>query len=128
MESERLARRYFALLGRGETERVLELVHPEVEIVLKSRPGDVLRGREAVAGFVEGATGRYNESHAEVFRPLDDDRIVVEGRIRWTDEEHVLRDDPMIWALEFRDGLLYRSIPAQSVLEAEGLLAVPRDD
>jgi ketosteroid isomerase-like protein len=129
VESERLARRYFALFGRGETERVLELVHPEVEIVLKStRPGEILRGRNSVADFVEEIEGRFYESHGDVFRPLDDDRIVVEGRIRWTDEEHVLRDDPMIWALEFRDGLLYRSVPAQSVLEAEALLAVPRDD
>jgi ketosteroid isomerase-like protein len=129
VESERLARRYFALFGRGETEQVLELIHPDVEIVLKStRPGDVLRGRNAVAAFVDEIEGRFYEAHADVFRPLDDDRIVVEGRIRWTDEEHVLRDDPMIWALEFRDGLLYRSVPAHSVLEAEALLAVPRDD
>jgi hypothetical protein len=35
----------------------------------------------------------------------------------------------MIWALEFRDGLLYRSTPAHSVVEAEALLAAPtRED
>jgi hypothetical protein len=32
----------------------------------------------------------------------------------------------MIWAIEFKDGLLYRSAPAQSVVEAEALLAAPR--
>ena len=57
--------------------------------------------------------------------PIDGERIVVEGRMRWMDEERVLRDDPMIWALEFRDGLLFRSTPAHSVLEAEALLAAP---
>ena len=123
-ESERLARRYFSLFRRGESARVLELVHPEVEIVLKTvRPGEVLRGREQVAEFVDEISGRFNESHPDVFRPLDDERIIVEGRMRWMDEERVLRDDPMIWALEFRDGLLYRSAPAQSVIEAEALLA-----
>ena len=35
-ESERLARRYFALVARGETDEVLELMHPHVEIVLRS--------------------------------------------------------------------------------------------
>ena len=123
-DSERLARRYFSLFRRGESAGVLELLHPDVEIVLKSmRPGDVLRGREQVAEFVDEIGGRFYESHTDVFRPLDDERIVVEGRMRWMDDERVLRDDPMIWALEFRDGLLYRSSPAQSVIEAEALLA-----
>jgi ketosteroid isomerase-like protein len=126
-ESERLARRYFSLFQRGETARVLELVHPDVQIVLKSvRPGEVLRGREAVAEFVDDISGRFYESQPDVFRPIDDERIVVEGRLRWMDEERVLRDDPMIWALEFRDGMLYRSAPAQSVVEAEALLSGSR--
>jgi ketosteroid isomerase-like protein len=123
-DSERLARRYFSLFRRGESAGVLELLHPDVEIVLKSmRPGDVLRGRGQVADFVDEIGGRFYESHTDVFRPLDDERIIVEGRMRWMDDERVLRDDPMIWALEFRDGLLYRSSPAQSVIEAEALLA-----
>ena len=129
-ESERLARRYFALFGRRETDKMLDLVHPDVEIVLKStRPGEVLRGREAVVAFVEEIGGRFYESHPDVFRPIDDDRIVIEGRMRWMDDARILRDDPMIWALEFRDGLLFRSTPAQSVLEAEAILAAPlRED
>jgi ketosteroid isomerase-like protein len=123
-ESERLARRYFALFHRGERERVLELMHPNIELVLKST-GEVLRGRDAVQAFLEEAGRRFQESHPDVFRPVDDARIVVEGRMRWMDDNRVLRDDPMIWALEFRDGMLYRSMPAQSLLEAEALLAAP---
>jgi hypothetical protein len=109
---------------------VLELVHEDVEIVLRSmRPGEVLRGRDAVAGFLKWTSESFFETHPEVFLPIDGERIVVEGRLRWMDEERVLRDDPMIWALEFRDGLLYRSRPAHSVLEAEALLtAPPRED
>jgi hypothetical protein len=126
-DSERLARRYFSLFGRGETTAVLDLVHPGVEIVLKSvRPGEVLRGREQVAEFVEDVSGRFYESHADVFRPLDDEHVIVEGRLRWMDEQRVLRDDPMIWALEFREGLLYRSAHAQSIVEAEALLSGSR--
>jgi ketosteroid isomerase-like protein len=125
VESERLARRYFALFARGETEQLLEMIHPDVEIVLKTvRRGDLIQGREAMRRFVDELGEMFFESQADLFRPLDDSRVVVEGRVRWMDEHRVLRDDPMIWAIEFRDGLLYRSRPAQSVLEAETLLSV----
>ncbi len=128
MESERLARRYFDLFGSDVDEAMLEIVHPEIELVLKTRPGDVLRGRDAVAAFVRAISDRFYEAVAEVYRPVDERRIVVEGRMRWTDEDHVMRDAPMIWALEFRDGLLFRSIPAQTALEAESILSVRRAD
>jgi ketosteroid isomerase-like protein len=124
VESERLARRYFALSRHGAMQEVLDLIHPDVEIVLKStRPGEVLRGRQDVVEFVDEISGKVYESVAEVFRPVDEIRVVVEGRLRWMDDERVLRDDPMVWALEFRDGLLWRSTPAHSVLEAEAIFA-----
>jgi hypothetical protein len=105
-------------------EKLLAMLHPDVEIVLKTSP-DVLRGREQVEAFVENEIASpFNESHPVLYRPLDDERIVVEGRLRSMDDRRVLRDDPMIWALEFRDGLLRRSMPAQTLLEAEALLAV----
>jgi hypothetical protein len=40
--------------------------------------------------------------------------------MRWIEDERVIRDD---WAIEFRDGLLLRFVPARSVLEAETPLA-----
>ena len=126
LESERLARRYFALFGANLTEDMLEIVHPEIELVLKTRPGHVLHGREEVSAFVKGISERFYETMAEVYRPVDASRIVVEGRIRWTDEQHVMRDDPVIWALEFREGMLYRSTPAQTVLEAQSILMAAR--
>ena len=56
--------------------------------------------------------------------PIDDSSIVAEGRIRWMDDEHVMRDEARAWGLEFRDGLLLRSVPARNAVEAEALLAV----
>jgi hypothetical protein len=41
------------------------------------------------------------------------------------DDERVLRDDPRGWALEFRDGLLIRSVPVHTVSEAELILSSP---
>ena len=126
MESERLARRYFAVFARGETDQLLELVHPDVELRLKTvRRGELIEGRDAMKSFIDEIGEMFFESQADVFRPVDDERVVVEGRIRWMDDDRILRDDPMIWALEFRDGLLYRSTPAHSVLEAEMILAAP---
>ena len=107
---------------------MLEIVHPEAELTLMTRPGEVLRGREAVEGFVRAISGRFYEAVAEVYRPVDERRIVVEGRMRWTDETNVMRDAPIIWALEFRDGLLLRSFPAQTALEAESILTARSAD
>ncbi|MGH3135595.1 MAG: nuclear transport factor 2 family protein [Gaiellaceae bacterium] len=127
-ESERLARRFFAAHEQGGPKAGLELFHPEIEMVLKTRyPGDVLRGKDAVAGFIDEIEGSLYELVAEVYRPLDDNRIVVEGRIRWADDERVLRDDPVIWALEFRDGLVWRSAPASSTIQAETILEASRN-
>ena len=103
---------------------MLELVHPEVEWVLMTiRPGEVLRGRQEAEAFLEEISDEFVELVAEECTPLDDERVIVEGRRRWIDEDRVLRDDPMILAMLFRDGLLWRSTPAQSVVEAEAILS-----
>jgi len=121
-ESERLARRYFVLFTEGRVDELVEALHPDVELTLKTRPGEVLHGRDAVAEYVM-TRGPVYESIAELYHPLDQERVVVEGRLRWAGEDRVLRDDPIFLALQFRDGLLLRSIPAQSTLEAESILA-----
>jgi ketosteroid isomerase-like protein len=125
-ESERLARLYFALVGAGEFNRTLELMHPDVELALRTRD-EVLHGRAAVERFVEATalSRAVYEATAAEFHPLDDQRVVVEGRMRWMDDERILRDDPVVWALEFRDGLLWRSVTARSVAEAQAAL-LPR--
>ena len=120
--SERLARRWFGLVQSGSFEQLQELVHEDVVGASKVKPGVVVEGRDAFAAFVAELSGRVYESGAEVFRPLDDDRIVVEGRLRWIDDERVIRDDPVTWALQFRDGLLVRFLPARTAIEAETLL------
>lgn len=102
------------------------LVHPSVVAVSKIRPGEAIIGREDVVEFARGplADGLY-EAVTTVFRPLDDERIIVEGRIRWMDDERVMRDDPVTWAMEFRDGLLIRFASTRTQVEAESILARP---
>ena len=128
VESERLARRYFTLFGQHAFDRLREVVHADVVLVLKAvQPGHVVRGRDEFIRFLEEEfRGHLWEAIAQVFTPLDEDRVIVEGRIRWSDDDHVLRDDSRIWALEFCDGLLILSAPASSIIEAESILSAQR--
>jgi hypothetical protein len=121
--SERLARRWFGLVKRGGFEQLTELIHEDVRLVSKVRPGMVVEGRGAVAQFIQEtvATSLY-EAVPDVYTPVDDERVVVEGRMRWIDDERVIRDDPVVWAMEFRDGLLFRFVPARTAVEAETIL------
>jgi ketosteroid isomerase-like protein len=129
MESERLARRYFTLFQAGAFDELAELIHPDAVVVFKSvRPGHVVRGRGEVVRFLrETLAVHLHGIAADLYRPLDDSRVIIEGRVRWIDDEHVLRDDPGIWALEFRDGLLFLSTPARTVVEAEASLSSLRE-
>jgi nuclear transport factor 2 (NTF2) superfamily protein len=88
------------------------------------QPGTLLRGRDEIVAFLEHEFARRLwDTVVHVCTPIDETRIVVEGRVRWTDDERVMRDEARVWGLEFREGLLLRSIPARSAVEAEALLA-----
>jgi hypothetical protein len=128
-DSERLARLYFRLAGTGGDRGMLDLMHPDVEIELRKLAGPrTLQGKAAVARFLDHLGGLMYGAVADTFEVVDDDRIVVMGRMRWMDEDRILRDDPMIWALEFRDGLLYRSTPARTIAEAHAFLRARRGE
>jgi ketosteroid isomerase-like protein len=122
---ESLARRYFALFNARDLDELRALLHPDVVLELRAvQPGAVLRGREEVVRFFENEfPHRLWETVVQACKPLTETGVVVAGRIRWMDEERVLRDDPRLWALEFRDGLLLRSVPVHSVSEAQSILA-----
>jgi hypothetical protein len=59
-----------------------------------------------MAQFIRESTAPTCMSDDELFSALDEERIVVAGRMRWIEDERVIRDD---WAIEFRAGLLPRS-------------------
>lgn len=125
--SERLARRWFATIQRGAYDELGELVHEDVELVSKLRPGTVVHGRGDVIRFIEEEVGpSLFEAATEVFTPLDDTRVIVEGRMRWIDDERVIRDDPVIWAMEFRGEQLLMFVAVRSMLQAEAILAASR--
>ena len=124
--SERLARHWFSVVEERAFDQLGELVDPSIIVVSKVRPGQIIEGRDEFIRFVQDtlANSLY-EAVASSFHPLDDARVVVEGRIRWIDDDRVIRDDPVTWAMEFRDGLLVRFIPARTLIEAETILGTP---
>jgi hypothetical protein len=103
-----------------------DLLHPDAEIVSKLRPGTTVHGREDALRFIEEAVApSLFDAPTDVVTALDDACVVVEGRLRWIDDDRVIRDDSVIWAMEFRDELLYRFVAVRSMLEAEAVLAAP---
>lgn len=101
-------------------------MHDDIVLVSKIRPGLVLEGKREVVQHVQDELAeRLYEATTSAFLPVDEDRIVVEGRIRWIDDERVIRDDPVTWGMEFRSGLLTRFIPARTQVEAETILGAP---
>jgi len=122
-ESERLAQRWFTAVQEGAFEHLGDLVHDDIVLISKLRPGLVVEGKADFVRFVQENLGQslYGAT-AGSFEPIDDQRIVVEGRLRWIDDDRVIRDDPVMWAMEFRDGLLARFIPARTRVEAERIL------
>ena len=126
LESERLARHWWALVDERAFDQLCELLHEDVVVVSKMQPGLVLEGRGQVVRFVQETLAEHlYEATTSAYHPIDDVRVVVEGRIRWIDEERVIRDDPVTWAMEFRDGLLVRFLPARTQVEAETILGAP---
>jgi hypothetical protein len=124
--SERLARRWFALVEERAFDQLGELMHDDVLLVSKMRPGLVLEGKSDVVQYVRDTLPEsLYEAATTAYLPIDETRIVVEGRLRWIDDERVIRDDPVTWAMEFRDGLLARFVPARTRVEAETVLTAP---
>ena len=123
-ESERLARRFFSVIDERAFDQLGELVDPSVVLVSKMRPGLVVEGREAFIRFVRDtlADSLY-EAVVSSVHALDEERVVVEGRVRFIDENRVIHDDPVTWAMEFRAGLLIHFVPARTLIEAETILS-----
>ena len=121
--SERLARHWFSVVEERAFDQLGELVDPSHPCRLEGSAGPGHRGKRRVRPLRAGHPRKQPlRGGGELLHPVDDARVVVEGRIRWIDDDRVIRDDPVTWAMEFRDGLLVRFIPARTLIEAETIL------
>jgi hypothetical protein len=80
-ESERLARTLFSAMNNGQQAQTLPLIHPDAVIAPSYDPSTVV-SRAELLEHVETGTMRVFDSVGQKYTPLDDERIIVEGRAR----------------------------------------------
>ncbi len=122
LESEVLARALFRSSARGEQGQNLTSVHPDAEIAPSFDPRRTLTAGDLRAHLEAQDGRRLLDAHGQTYMALDDERVIVEGQVRLLTDEGV-EYRPTVWALVFRDGLLYRSWAVGTVQEAGALLA-----
>jgi len=122
LESERLARALFSRSARGEQADSLASLHPDAVISPSYDPAATVSPAELERHLTGRDVRRVLDAHGHTYIPLDDERIIVEGQVRLRTEDGV-EYRPTVWALVFRDRLLYRSWAVGSAQEAGALLA-----
>ena len=121
VESEKFARAFFERAARSAQPESIAFLHPEAEVTPSFDPTLTLSPAELAVHFSARKEPRSTEAYANTYHPLDEERVIVEGQV-------VVRQDglsdyrPVVWAMVFRDGLLYRSWALSSVREAEARL------
>jgi ketosteroid isomerase-like protein len=121
-ESERLARELFARSARGQQAENLDLLHPDVKIAPSYDTSITVSRAELEAHLMSHEEPAVLEARADSYFPLDNERIIVEGQVLLRTPERGFSYRSAVWALIFRDGVLYRSWCLASVHEAEVVL------
>lgn len=114
-----LARHVFEIANR-DPMKLGPLLHPDVDVEFAHAPGRIVHGRDDVMAVVEDeiVVMAVHEAMPRSFHPIDDDRIVIEGRLRWSSRGGGFRDSHAVWALAFDHGLLRTARRAGSLEEA----------
>jgi ketosteroid isomerase-like protein len=123
LESERLARVLFERSQRGAQAENLELLHPQAEIAPSHDPSLILTADEVVAHLAGADEPRMMDARGRDYVALDDEQVIVEGDVRVRRVGGGFDYRETVWAIVFRDGLLYRSWCCGNVHEAEARLA-----
>jgi hypothetical protein len=123
LRSETLARRMFRHVEHGEHPLVAAFIHPDARIIPVTAP--VERDAAGIREYIEVSVPKliYRDVRAFCYEPVTDDRIAVQGQLRWELEEGGFRIFTATWALVFKDGLLFRSWPCDSLEAARRELA-----
>jgi uncharacterized protein len=104
-----LVRRALEAFNEGDTERVLELMDPEVELVTVRAvlEGISYRGHEGFRQFVADMADDWEDYHpsSERCRDLGDGRVLVVGRFHARGKASGMDvETPGAWVTEVRDG------------------------
>jgi hypothetical protein len=103
--SEALARQMFRHAENGEHHLVACFIHPDARITPVTAP--VERDAAGIREYVEVSVPKllYRDVRAFCYEPVTDDRIVVQGQLRWELEEGGFRIFTATWALVYKDGV-----------------------
>jgi hypothetical protein len=119
---EAVVRQIFAFAGRGEQDKIADLLHPDAIVVPTHHPEQVLRAEDYPAYAREQiAESPMREATASAVHALGEGMFAVEGRIRWSMPMGGFSDSGAAWALVIRDGLAFRMKGAASLSEARAL-------
>jgi ketosteroid isomerase-like protein len=104
-----VVRRSLEALNEGDTEGVLGLMDPDVELVTARAvlEGISYRGHEGFRQFVADMADDWEDYHpsSERFRDLGDGRVLVVGRFHARGKASGMEvDTPAAWVSEVREG------------------------
>jgi ketosteroid isomerase-like protein len=108
-EDVEIVRRSLEALNEGDTEGVLGLMDPDVELVTARAvlEGISYRGHEGFRQFVADMADDWEDYHpsSERFRDLGDGRVLVVGRFHARGKASGMEvDTPAAWVSEVREG------------------------
>ena len=118
--AERLVRDLVEAIDAGRVDEILRLIHPGAELNPLSADGQTLRGPDGAARWLDGLRSRDAVLRHTVERTisLPGDHVVAVGRQQRFEPADGLKDRPVIWLLQFRDGRLWRGRVCPSLADA----------
>lgn len=105
-DRERLVDEFRRALQQRDADRIVALLHPDVQLTLYSAD-EPISGKEAALEWYRTAFQRriVFEGTASVAE-TDGDAMLLRGRIYWYERDDGGRDHPGEWLMTFRDGLI----------------------
>jgi ketosteroid isomerase-like protein len=95
---------------RRDAEGIQRLVHPDATLdLITATDRGVVRGREAISGYMEDISGRTIMATFRSVEPVGDGALLAVGRLQRQGADNSLTDTVAVWLLRFRDGLLWQA-------------------
>jgi ketosteroid isomerase-like protein len=113
-------RELFDALEAGRVDEFLEVIHPAAELNPLAADGKTLRGPKDAARWLDRLRDRDAVLRHTVERTiaLPGDHVIAVGRQQRFEPGEGLKDRPVVWLMQFRDGRLWRGHVCASVDEA----------
>lgn len=110
----------FEAIDAGRVDEILRVIHPGAELNPLSADGQTLRGPDGAARWLDGLRSRDAVLRHTVERTisLPGDHIIAVGRQQRFEPADGLKDRPVVWLMQFRDGRLWRGCVCPSVADA----------